>query len=826
MDIAYLKGLKVNDNYDQEALKLAILKSYSGNTLLFLGAGFSLDCQNNKKIPIPHASKLSRDICDLGEFEKDDDLAYSADYYLKYNEPSKLIGLLKDRFYINEVKPYHEKIAKINWRRVYTTNYDNCFELSAGKAGKAITPITLEDSPTTYFRSRDTCVHINGSVQLLDNESLEKTFKLSESSYTNSDAFSDSSWSYRFKKDIEICSQIIFIGYSLYDMEVKRLLVSDDNIKRKTIFITKENVSTKEHHRLSAFGEVFPIGVEKFGNLVEKMKPLDLPKGIDYLDSLVKENMSYEDQFVDSDIRDFILRGKTSASYIASSLTANKTPLAIQRKQVAESLKIFNSTNILIIYGALANGKSVLARQVVSSLLLENKLVYTIRDEEANYEKDIELLAELNQQVFLLMDDFERNMDIVRYFSSCLGDNGKLILTERPHRHRRAVNQLEELGLNSYSINVDYLHNSEVSQLANIFSNTGLWGDLGGDSYDKQIKYLSEKCESQLSIILLNLLKAPHVLKKFNTAFSDILKHPKTKKTVYAICLIQHIYPSACRKSFISDIADSNHIYSSEFDSQILESGLFEFKGEQLVTRSSIFSTFILSTLYKASYSIDQMVRIVEKLHRSKTTRAIEENEVYRSIMTFGTLSAILPSENKANSYIQFYEKLKTEIPGTVNSPHYWLQYAMAVMSENKLADTEIILKNAYAKAEKNSDYDTTYIDNQFARLNLKKALEEKNQNISIENFIDGHNILKKAENDIYKFRQAGLYLPYYNEKYVTLSKKNQVKFEHSLKEMTTLFEKFIKNEYLYSDVPPFQANNLLLFQQAIIEIKASRANL
>jgi hypothetical protein len=44
------------------------------------------------------------------------------------------------------------------------------------------------------------------------------------------------------------------------------------------------------------------------------------------------------------------------------------------------------------------------------------------------------------------------------------------------------------------------------------------------------------------------------------------------------------------------------------------------------------------------------MVRIVEKLQRDKSMRTFEENEMYRSIMTFGTISAILPDENKSNS--------------------------------------------------------------------------------------------------------------------------------------------------------------------------------
>lgn len=824
MDIHNLEKLDVKSNYNQELLNTIIEKAHAGNTILFIGAGFSLGSINKIGRPVPLAKDLSIEICKLGGFEEDDDLAYSADYYIKYKDPSELVGLLKKYFDIKSVSAHHKSIAQIDWRRVYTTNYDNCFELAAGNVNKVISPVTLDNSTSHYFRSRNICVHINGAIQTLDNASLEHSFKLSESSYTNSDAFAESSWAYRFKTDIGLCSQIIFVGYSLYDMEIKRLLVNNDDIKKKTFFITQEGVTAKEHHRLSAFGEVFPIGVEHFGHLLENSVPQTIPDDINYLSSLKRQQITFEETYRDSDIRDFLLRGKSTLSYIASSLTsANSIPYAIQREQVNETLKILKSKNIVILNGSLANGKSIIAKQVMSSLILEGKLAYIVKDNEANYEHDIEKLAELNQQIYLFIDDFESNKGLIKYYTTCLQDNGKLILTERPHRYRKAVEFLSQLNLDINNINVDYLHSTEISQLEEIISNTGLWGSLAGSSRDKRFKYLTNDCESQLSIILLNILKSPDVIARFSNAFSSVLKHPETKKTVHAICLIQYIYPSACTKSFISDISGSNHVYSTDFDERINETSIFEFNAGELVTRSSIFGTFILNSLYKASYSIDQLVRIVEKLQRNRSTQSPEESEVYRSIMTFGTISAILPDENKSESYIEFYEKLKREVPSVIGNPHFWLQYAMAVMSTNNLTDAEIILKTAYAKAVNNPDYDTTYIDNQFARLNLKKAIAEEQQELSISYFLDAHNILKREESDIYKFRQAGLYNTYFEKRFQSLSKGNRVKFEHALKEIAKQYEVFIAYEYSFGNVPPFQLENLESFKKTIESISSQR---
>jgi hypothetical protein len=321
----------------------------------------------------------------------------------------------------------------------------------------------------------------------------------------------------------------------------------------------------------------------------------------------------------------------------------------------------------------------------------------------------------------------------------------------------------------------------------------------------------------------MEVLKSPHIIDKFKTAFSVILKYPDTKKVIHSICLIQHICPSECTRSFIANISETTHVYSSEFDKRLNESGIFEILGDKLSTRSSILGTFVLNSLYNSSYSIDQLVRIVEKLQRNKGAQTQEENEVYRNIMTFGMIAAILPDEGKPSSYIEFYEKLKTQVPTVTINPHYWLQYAMAIMSTDNLEDAELILNTAYGKAEKNSNYDTTYIDNQFARLNLKKAINEDNPSLGFSFFEKAHSILKREEYDIYKFRQAGLYLKFYDKRYNNLSKGNKVKFEYALKLIVKQYEEYLSYEYPSGDVPPYHTENIDEFKKNINEINDER---
>ena len=483
-------------------------------------------------------------------------------------------------------------------------------------------------------------------------------------------------------------------------------------------------------------------------------------------------------------------------------------PFAVERNSVNEALSILKEKNVVVIHGSLANGKSTILDQIIASLLIEGKQVYTIKDKEGDYENDIDSIAELNKEIYLVVDDFQSCIDLFRYFSNTLGANGKLVLSERPHKYRKAISVLNDFDLDIYNINADYLHETEVNQLDEIMDSTGLWGNWAGDTKEKRIRYLAKDSESQLSIILMKILKSPHIFKKFKTAFSSILRFPDTKKVVHSICLIQHICPSECNRSFISDISDTTHVYSAEFEERLNESDIFEIRGNRLTTRSSIFGTFVLNALYNSSYSIDQLVRIVDKLQRNINSQTPEQNDVYRNIMTFGMIAAILPDEGKPNSYIEFYEKLKAQVPSVTTNPHYWLQYAMAIMSTDNLEDAERILDTAYAKAEKKLNYDTTYIDNQYARLNLRKAIIEDDPKLSFNYFSKAHSILKNEKYDIYKFRQAALYIQFYEKKYTVLSIGNKVYFEHAIKLIIRQYEEYLAYEYPSGDFPPYHIDS------------------
>ncbi|HCR1935601.1 TPA: SIR2 family protein, partial [Enterobacter roggenkampii] len=267
----------------------------SGKAIIFTGAGFSRNAKNIANVEPPLAKALSKKIGALaGLGDDNEDLMFTSHFYLKHGSKNELLKLLKDNFVLREVSESHQKICSLPWRRFYTTNYDNSIELASLLVGKRIESLDIDDLPKDYLSQGDLCVHLNGVIDKATIADLDSKIKLTNSSYLSPQSFLSSQWNYVFKRDLETASAVIFVGYSMYDMDVQRLLYQTDSLVEKTYFIVHENASFQETFFLTDFGHVLTVGVDGFAKLITDMpvpenqdaKDLSLDcfelKGIDY----------------------------------------------------------------------------------------------------------------------------------------------------------------------------------------------------------------------------------------------------------------------------------------------------------------------------------------------------------------------------------------------------------------------------------------------------------------------------------------------------------------------------------------------------------------
>lgn len=768
-----------------------VAKIAAGQAILFTGAGFSNLTTNIKTDEPSAAESLAHDICNLGGFSKDSDLRFVTDYFMENNNKTDLVKLLKEKYTLTSTHKIHETICQARWKRFYTTNYDKSIEMSCANIGKYVECIDISEPTTIYYKRDSLCIHLNGSIDSLNEESLENTFKLSTSSYISPDSFIQSDWHYYFKRDLERCSAIVFVGYSMYDIEIQKILYENSLLKDKTYFITRSEPSDKTVFTLSKFGHIVPIGVEGFAGLIEEN--LDIIEGYDTdyeLQSLTLFDLPDSNIDIrDADVESMIMFGHTNADSIAdATLSEQRIPYIIKRKSL-ELVKdfILNNKNI-VLYSDMGNGKSIISTQIHAYLTTSSIDCYYVSDLDGDFIEDIDHLSKIGKKIVITLDGYERYLELIKHYSLSLPDNINIVATSRTSEHERLRSTLKSVGFNYNEISLDILSENEIEKLIDIVDNLGMWDDKAGLSIERKIKFIQNKHNSQLSLTLLHLFNAPQIKDRISKELSPLLDNPDIKDTVFSIALC-HILDIPCTFSMISDIAGNDKIYSDELRNNNNFKNLFHMNDQRIHAKSSLFCLSLVRNHFSPIFVVTTLQKIARRFNEYGQ-KDYEQEVIFKSILRFSFVERLLSDKNKKSSLKSYYENLKISVSWLKNSPHFWLQYAMANITFKEYGKAQSFLTQSYSIAQNRGDsYYTSHIDTQQSRLFILIALDENDPYRIYEGFSKAHSILDKLDNDVYKFRQVEMYKEFYNVCYAKLSKKNQVAFQRACQRMKKTIE-------------------------------------
>lgn len=766
-----------------------------GKAVLFIGSGFSRNAIGLDGKVLLTAEELAKRIGELGKFNPDGDLRYASEKYIRDNNPLLLIEMLLGLFSIKEVLPHQISIASAPWRRIYTTNYDICVEEAGKMAGKRIHPVSISDKPGDFLVNKNACVHLNGSIQTLTAVTLNGSFKLSESSYLSADSFINSDWYYPFKRDLEMCSALVFVGYSLYDIEIQKMLFANEDFRKKTYFFTSPVVTDRERFKLAPFGECVPIGAEGFAKDLDaklsKFLPLieELP-----LTSITKYIADGSGELArDSDVERFLMYGDVKDIILDSAAYTNDgAPLLVRRQDLSYAAEVLNSGRHVAVVSDFGNGKTIFLRTLKSQLSHKGSAVYTVENADIYNREDLEVLAKSSKRAYIFIDSYDHHLDFLQHFSDLSPTNLVLVLAARTGNHDRVRSKISRLGINFDEITIDELHKEEVERLVTIVDNVGFWGGQATLPLEGKIYFIQQKNRGQLQQVLLSILQAPQMIKRVSEILKELLVRNSTKNTIFSISLLSALdYP--LHPSLISEVAGNNDIYSSDLRDNESFRSLFRIDGGKISSRSSLFSLTLIRNNFEAVYVVNELLEIQKRLS-ARTVGEHQGHELVKALLRFSSVERLFPEHKRINNLVRYYEKVKITLSWLKSDPHYWLQYGMALIAYDNFETAQRMLDQAYEFAEKRQNYHTVHIDMQQSRLLLKLSAIDQNSNESYKLFKKAVEFLNKVPDDFQKFRRVDEISHIFNSRFSGYSLANKNMFICTSEKLLKSLINFLKS--------------------------------
>ena len=777
-------------------------KILEGNCLLFLGSGFSAGAYNILDNEMPIAGALAKILDDKTGEDNGGDLEESAESYIDKFGEVELAQLLRNTFTVKTPTAGQKAVCGCKWRRIYTTNYDNSVEQIMANKGKQFLPVTLSSDSQDYVNKREIVVHLNGSVSNLSTGIMSTEFKLTSGSYLTQQ-FLDSSWQNLFEYDIKDSDLIVFIGFSLkYDLDIKRLLWEDSDTKKKCVFIMKDGEKQMNIKKATRFGVVFPIGLEVFGRKIveaQRLKPqvatkLNRPLLCFRTPSIQNTSVA---KIPDSSITDLFLFGKVDDLLLQKSSEYPDTLYYyINRKEFdVVSKQLENGVKDILVHSDLGNGKTLFIKGLIVRLLKEGYKVYEYTKYYASLTDEIEkICGEGDSNTVIIVENYSTNRRIVEAIQT-YRIKQRLIVSERSVTNDMSYDWLRGIVKHDfYEVDVNRLNDDELKQCMSILDQFGLWRRYSDLRIDKKEELLKVHCKSSLKLILLDVINSSDIRKRIE---GDIKKISADRDIYQAmvLMLVSNLLDWNISLDCISYALGNTIKGNATFRRNAVVKEYIDFGNAELKVKSSILSEVILTRIMDVDVVRETLVKAFRNF--DKYLGDPEYRKYMITILSYANLQRVFNKEEgdvfNANIVVLFEDIRNCKF--CENNPHYWLQYAIAKLGEQKYDEAKMYFDNAYSYAKRRTGFDTYQIDNHYARYLLENVIYTNADSEYFRAFRQAHAILTDKshlkDTKFYPFKVARSYQPFYQKFKSRMDKKEQASFYQACLQIDVMIKSY-----------------------------------
>ena len=752
-------------NWDA-AIELAL----DGHAVLFVGAGFSRGAINRLDQPLKSAPELAKHLAAHGDLPDGTSLDDAAEEFVRANGEERLVQELKAEFSVTQVTAAHKQIATIPWRRIYTTNYDNVIETAYLGLGRHVRPVTLSAQARLRRDNEATeilCVHLNGFIESLTRDTIGSELKLTDTSYLTA-SIDESAWATMFRQDLSLARAVFFVGYSLADLDIRRIIHDSPQLQQKCFFVIGDQAEEAIKRRVSRFGTAQLMNTDAFAEELLQKSNIYVPQEPEeHIGYSIKrfEGPEVGSSFSDQSVFDLLLLGNLKPDFVWKSLHEGNQYF-LERPPAQRVLdSVENGTRVAVIHSELGNGKTHLLEGIKCRALENGYQVFSAAVRNADTFRELDQVLTSKDKSILFIDDYPDWIDVIERFGLIAKPNTALVLSARSAVHDVLVDDLSHMvGQNRIlEYTVDLLTNEDLEWIVTFFDQYGLWGEKAAWSKFRKIEYLSRECRSQFSSILMTLFESPQIASRFERLFERL----NNKRKYYEVLLSIMILAVVQRSSTIDLLIDiwGSTIMETQFKKDEAIREFVDVQAGEVKLRSATAAQFILKHVANVNYTVDALVETAKAMDRA--ARNSETHQfVMRNMMRFSTVQTLLPEAQRRPATIRYYEGIKN-LYACGRNPQFWLQYAIACLTLGELDRAERYFDTAYSFS-KRLGHSTHQIDNHYARFLLVRSVEQNDPSKCMTSFRKAREIIDNQIRDNrmqyrhYPYRVARSYLDFY----------------------------------------------------------------
>ncbi|WP_343561747.1 SIR2 family protein [Kiloniella sp. b19] len=698
-------------------MDLELLKNLDvENSILFLGAGFSVDAFNIKNEKLPTGKQLKQNFLEILDVEDNNyDLKILADE-INEREDVDLYQIIYETFTVKSYSEDQALILKLPWRRIYTTNYDDVVECFRVKSDIKLNSFCHTDAKPRKI-PKGSVVHLHGIVRNLSADNVLDQLVLNEASYIRQ-TFDASSWNDEFVRDLKFSEKCFVVGYSLSDYHITGKILSKIPSGKSKIFVVTKNLSDEMlKKRMQNFGTLLDIGVSGFADFCknikepEKSNDLNMLKSFDYMDPFLdKKSLA---QPTANEVLNLMAYGSFNYQRCLSSLSNYDPSYVVPRySTINEIIDYIKDNNCFLLHSRIGNGKTIFTN-ILSYKLSEMGFKCVKRKFSSPLvPSDLDILKQ-HKDLVVFIDDYDAAVEIIGELSNEIVDSKFIITVRTSVQELRLHEALKLFPKPLKRVDLNYLNQDDKEDFKRILDFSGL--------NTRNIEGIIEKGRDFREIVL-DLYKNEAIREKIDQALKPLFHDREFKK----VFVISHLLKSTgvdADSGFLNNVSRVD-AYEKLICYPEVSNDIFILSDNSVRVRSSIFSEYIIKEYFDPNDIVDGVSSIIVEAVKRKSERRYQS--ILSSVMKFSFIKKCLSRYGDSKSYItSIFEDLRRDIE--VNQePLFWLQYSIFQLDYNDFELADSFLQTAYDRAKENKGFRTFQLDTYALKLILLIESEKK----------------------------------------------------------------------------------------------------
>lgn len=787
-------------------ISAAIRSAIDGNAILFVGAGVSHLSYLSNGDPVPSSSQLIDLLLEQpGGTGSKHPLSRIAGSVYKEKGSDFIYDIIVKHFKVGRVDDRLARLYCLPWRRIYTTNYDNSIKIS--RVGRhPPSAITLDEQ--TSLAKLGTTVHLNGYVERISPANIGSEILLTDTSYAAA-RLQQTNWLSFFSRDLALSRAIIFVGYSLYDLDIERILFSQSSeLAAKTFFFIAPTADEMERAVVSQYGRIIDGGVDSLFDVVatasSTYQPSRFAPALTSLREILpsNEDISGAESSAAQTLSDLLVFGVLpEQEVLAGSEVFRGQTFLVLRDQEQRARKAFlqGGARDIVITGEIASGKSATSLNMARFFISNGYRVYYAQ----NYnfiDTELEFIARSNEKIVLIFDGYRAFTKQIEVFSAIRKPQHRMLLTERSATHELFSPFLDRTRTFGpfHEMNLDKISKADIHRFERLVDFGGFWGERAGADELTRQKFIETTLEGSLYRLLLEIINS----KKVRDSLRELLHPVNSDKDV------SRLFCCAMITNYLGldiTINEWGHIFDISIVRRMQTKYAEQLRhfvhsdSSRIYVRNGLLSLHVLRTFIDNSVALDCMVSLydlsVNYTSADGSSTKSKWNELMIDLTKFSSIEPMFSDEPTKRAHVfKYYDEIRV-YGDTVSNPDYWLQVGIACTVYDDFERGQLCFDNAYAREKKRKKQNLVRIDNYYSRFQMKLAANETDPNRAFDIFARANERLEKQifldNNRHYPFKTGRLFSDIAARHYEKWTPEQQQSFKKSAQKLRAKAEEW-----------------------------------